>query len=96
MKKLREIFNASRKNYADTRELDYKKVTYKNLEDYNREEHLKEHKIELLYRANMIVSIVGTFLKYGPDDYTVSNVEGDMTKFIHMLKSKMWKEINWR
>jgi len=31
MKKLREIFDRSRKSYADTRELDYKKAVYNSL-----------------------------------------------------------------
>jgi len=33
MKKLRELFNKSRKNYADTRELEYKRNVYKKLKE---------------------------------------------------------------
>jgi len=33
MKKLRELFNESRKSYADTRELEYKKRVYNSLKE---------------------------------------------------------------
>jgi len=96
MKKLRELFNESRKNYADTMELEYKKQVYNSIDDYSLEEHKKIFKQELKARASYIKSNLESILNYGPNDYSLNEIEHDLKHLLPMLKRKeMWKQINW-
>ena len=58
MKKLQKIFDKSRKNYADTRELDYKKAVYDSLNEKDDLQHLKilfydaTHQLNKSFNAN--------------------------------------------
>lgn len=97
MKKLQKIFDESLKNYAETRELDYKRAIYNNLEDYNREDHLKEYKREMKARASYLKSAMETIINYGPNDNCLREIKHDISHLVGMLEDKkMWKEVNWR